>query len=126
MKTALERYLDIRFQKVKQTFSANWGGDNVWIIYSEDGITNSVDGIYIHKYDNQNYVLVHRYETEDETITNDIFYYTEYENSIRELVSIDTIRDYIWNSCKHTHNEKDFQDLQDFTIDEMYKIIKGI
>lgn len=126
MKTALERYLDKRFQKVKQTFSANWGGDNVWIIYSEDGITNSVDGIYIHKYDNQNYVLVHRYETEDETITNDIFYYTEYENSIRKLVSIDTIREYIWNSCKNTHNEKDFQDLQNFTIDEIYEIIKCI
>ncbi len=32
----------------------------------------------------------------------------------------------IWNYCKHTHNEQDFKDLQEFSVEELHGILSEI
>ncbi len=32
----------------------------------------------------------------------------------------------IWDYCKHTHNEKDLKDLQEFSVEELHDILSEI
>ena len=32
----------------------------------------------------------------------------------------------IWGYCKHTHNDQDYKDLQEFSVDELKIILKNL
>jgi len=32
----------------------------------------------------------------------------------------------IWEYCKHTHNDQDYKDLQEFSVDELTEILNDI
>lgn len=86
MKNALDNYLDKNFKRVIHTGSATWCADDVWIIYSTDGITNSCNGIYIHKYDFDSYSLIERFDDGESEWIKEINHYMIGEN-LREFLS---------------------------------------
>jgi hypothetical protein len=123
---ALKKLLDSKFDRVRHTKSAEWCGDDVWIVYTENNTINCADGIFIHRYDSENYILIHRSEASEETIVQDIFNYTIGDGNLRTLLDVETIKSYIWNICKHTHGKKDYEDLQNMSLSELNEVLLTI
>ena len=38
----------------------------------------------------------------------------------------ETLMSEIWSYCKHTHNEQDLKDLQEFSVDDLHDILSEI
>ena len=38
----------------------------------------------------------------------------------------ETLIQSIWGYCKHTHNDQDYKDLQEFSVDELKEILKDL
>lgn len=80
----IEKFLDKHYKRVIQTSSANWSGNNVWSVKG-DGIT---EGIFIYQDDDDNFILLHRTEVNEETIITDLFTYTIGSGAIKNLITI--------------------------------------
>lgn len=79
----VRRFLDNRYNRVKQYSSANWGGNNVWDVYS-DGQT---EGRFIFEDDDNNFILLDRTEANEETEIFDLFVYQIGSGQIKNLIS---------------------------------------
>lgn len=86
----VKKVLDKNFKRVIQTYSANWGGLNVWAVSTSDGILNAVEGCFIQQDDDNNFILLHRTEMNEETEITDVYVYNFYDNigTLKELLTI--------------------------------------
>ena len=83
---ALEKLLDSRFKRVIHTGSATWCKDKVWIVYSTDGIINSCNGLYIHKYESDCYSLVERFDDGETEWAEEIHHYRIGDGGLRHFL----------------------------------------
>lgn len=78
----VRKFLDKRYPRVIQYWSAPWGGNNVWNVDS-DGLT---EGRFIFEDDEQNFILLDRTEENEETQIEDLFIYTIGSGEIKNLL----------------------------------------
>lgn len=77
------KFLDARYPRVKQRGSADWGGISVWDVRS-NGIT---EGLFIHQDDDDNFTLLTRSESNEETFINELFTYVIGSGDIKKLLA---------------------------------------
>lgn len=78
----VRRFLDKRYPRVTQYWSATWGGNNVWNVDS-DGLS---EGRFIFEDDEHNFILLDRTEENEETQIEDLFIYTIGSGEIKNLI----------------------------------------
>lgn len=78
----VRRFLDKRYNRVKQYSSANWGGNNVWHVNSN----SQTEGRFIFEDDEHNFILLDRTEANEETEIVDLFVYEIGSGQIKNLL----------------------------------------
>lgn len=78
----VRRFLDKRYNRVKQYGSANWGGNNVWYVNGN----SQTEGRFIFEDDEHNFILLDRTEENEETQITDLFIYQIGSGQIKNLL----------------------------------------